>query len=74
MFVDGQNFSGLWGRNFVGTKIEIVLLNIEQILVYMFIGMWIYGQGLPMKATTPGPPQVLMIPQYLIQTMWNIDK
>ena len=33
MFVGSQNFSGSRGRNFVGSKFGIILINIKQMLV-----------------------------------------
>lgn len=32
-------FHGLWGRNFVGSKSMIILINFEQMLVYTIVGM-----------------------------------
>lgn len=37
MFVGSHHYSGLLGRNFVGSKISIILINIKQILC---IGSW----------------------------------
>lgn len=38
VFMDSQNFLGSSGPNSVGSVIGIILINIKQILVYMFIG------------------------------------
>lgn len=34
-----QNFPGSWGRNFNGSKFEIILISIKQMLVYIFVGI-----------------------------------
>lgn len=39
MFVGGQNFSCLWGHNSVGSVIWMILININLIIVYTFVGM-----------------------------------
>lgn len=62
MFVGNHNFSGSWRGNFVGSVIRISKINIKQMVVHMFEGMEICGQGLPKKATNIGLPQA-MIPQ-----------
>lgn len=36
MFVGSQNFRG---RNFVDSVIRIILMNIEQMIVYRFVGV-----------------------------------
>lgn len=52
-----QNFLGSWGRNFVGSVIRIILINITQMIVYRWL-------ELPTKAKNIGPPQKMMTPQY----------
>lgn len=39
MFVGRIYFSGSWERNFVDCKFGIILININQMLEYMFVGM-----------------------------------
>lgn len=34
MFVDSQNCPGLWGRYFIGSVIEIILINIKKMIVF----------------------------------------
>lgn len=34
LFVGSQNFLGSWGRNFFGSVIRIILINITQMIVY----------------------------------------
>lgn len=57
LFIGSQNFLGSWGRNFVGSVIRIILINIEQMIVYRWL-------ELPTKAKNIGPPQTMMTPQY----------
>lgn len=44
-------FSGLWGRSFFSSIIGIIFLIIKHMIVHMFAGMLIRGQGLSTKAT-----------------------
>lgn len=39
MFVGSHHYPGLLGRNFVGSKISIILINIKQMIVHWFMGM-----------------------------------
>lgn len=43
MFVGSQNFPAPWGRNLVDSVIRIILIDIKQIIVYRFMGMYIRG-------------------------------
>lgn len=43
MFVGSQNFPAPWGRYLVDSVIRIVLIDIKQIIVYRFMGMYIRG-------------------------------
>lgn len=39
MLVGSQNVPGSWGRNNFGCKFGIILINIQQMLDYTFVGM-----------------------------------
>lgn len=43
MFKGSQNFPAPWGRNLVDSVIWIILIDIKQIIVYRFVGMYIRG-------------------------------
>lgn len=58
-----KNFPCSRGCKFVGSKIRIIIISIKQMLVYTFVGMYIPGQGLPMKAKNIGTPRPMMISQ-----------
>lgn len=52
------NFPGSWRRNFVGSVIRIILINIKQMIVHVynkFVWMEIHGQGLPTMPRTLVP-------------------
>lgn len=53
MFVSSQHFPCSRGHGFVGSVIDIILINIKQIIVYNFLGMYIVNIG---------PPQIITIP------------
>lgn len=39
MFMVSQNFPRSWGCNFVGIVIRVILINIEQLIVYRVVGV-----------------------------------
>lgn len=46
-FMGSHNFSGSFEGYFVGSVMEIPLMNIKQMIVIKFVGMLIHGQRLP---------------------------
>lgn len=64
MLVGCQNFPWSWRRNFVGSKIGIISINVKQMISYKLVGMQIRGQWLPTRITNIGLPRTMMIPQY----------
>lgn len=58
--VCSQNFSGLWGRNFLERVIWIILKINKQMNPYTFDWMLIRWQGLSTKATYTGTPRTMM--------------
>lgn len=56
MFLGCQTFSGSLGRYFVGSQFGIILINILQMPVYIFVRwVYIFGQGFSTKAKTLVP-------------------
>lgn len=71
MFVGSQNCSWFRGRNFVGSKFRIILINItgKEMLVYTFVGIYnvnSWARASHEKPQTLAPPRTMMIPQSLI--------
>lgn len=60
-FMGSHNFSGSFEGYFVGSVMEIPLMNIKQMIVIKFVGMLIHGQRLPLKAANIGALQPMMI-------------
>lgn len=73
MLVESQHTTGSWECNFFGSVIRKILINIFQMTIYRFLGMYIRGQGLSTKATNIDLPWTMMISQYG-QIFWEIKR
>lgn len=69
MFMGSQNFPVSWGRNFVGSVIRIIFINIKQ-MIYRGIYIREDINSWARKATDIGPPLTMMIPLYLMFTLF----
>lgn len=72
MFVGSQNFLVHGEVNFIGSRFRIILIHIKQ--MPLFVGMKICGQGLSTKARNIGPPQPMMIPQFVPTARGQIQR